>query len=171
MRLFFALWPDPETQQQWADATGPLLAPWGGRRLPAASLHMTLHFLGDITGNRVRALTDLGEAAAADAIDLRFDRIEAWSKAELACLRTAEDGPGLTRLVGYLGSGLALAGFAVERRRFKGHVTLARKLAMAEPSLPLWPPLTWRADTLALVRSRLGPEGPDYGLLAHWPLG
>ena len=170
MRLFFALWPDPPTQQAWFDASGPLLAPWGGRRLPPASLHMTLHFLGDVPGNRVRELTALGDAAAAEGFDLRFDRIEAWSKAELACLRTSEDGPGLTRLVGYLGSGLALACFTVENRLFKGHVTLARRLTPAEPSLPLWPPLVWRADTLALVRSRLGPDGPDYSLLAEWSL-
>jgi 2'-5' RNA ligase len=170
MRLFFALWPDPKTQQEWFTATAPLLEPLGGRRVPAAGLHMTLHFLGEVTGSRVNALTQLGEAAAASAIELRFDRIEAWSKAELACLRTAEDGPGLVRLVGYLGSGLALAGFAVERRRFKGHVTLARKLTLVEPSLPLWPPLVWRADTLALVRSRLGPGGSEYDIIANWNL-
>lgn len=170
MRLFYALWPDAQTQRDWHAATAPLVARWGGRRLPAASLHLTLHFLGEIPADRVGRLTALGEAAAAESISLRFDRLETWSKAGVACLRPSVEPPGLTRLVGYLGSGLALEGFAVEKRRFKAHVTLARHITAAEPALPLWPALEWQADTLSLVRSRLGPDGADYSVIGRWPL-
>lgn len=169
MRLFFALWPHPEQQRDWFNATGSLLQPWGGRRLPAESLHLTLHFLGEVAADRAPALTQLGADVAREAVALRFDHIEAWGKADLACLRAA-DTPELTRLVGTLGTGLDLAGFAVERRRFKAHITLARKLDHHSGSLPLWPVLEWRADTLALVRSRLTPAGPDYSPIASWSL-
>jgi 2'-5' RNA ligase len=170
MRLFYALWPAPATQREWYDAAGSLLVPWGGRRMPAENLHLTLHFLGDLPADRMNELCRLGQDAAAEAIALRFDRIEAWGKADLSCLR-ADDTPALTRLYGQLGTGLTLAGIATDKRRFKPHITLARDLNFVQGSLPLWPVLEWRADTLALVRSRLGPLGPAYSVVASWPLG
>ena len=169
MRLFYALWPTPATQREWYDATGSLLTPWGGRRMPPENLHLTLHFLGDIAADRVNQLCQLAEDAAGNAIDLRFDRLEAWGKADLACLR-ADDTPDLLRLVGQLGTGLNMAGIATDKRRYKPHITLARDLHFVEGSLPVWPVLSWRADTLALVRSRLGPLGSEYSPIASWPL-
>ncbi len=170
MRLFFALWPDPATQLAWYDRVSPLLRQMGGRRMPAASLHLTLHFLGETPVDRLPALLDLGADLAREAIALRFDRLECWKKAELLCLR-AEEPPELQRLIGRLATGLSLLGLPVERRRFKAHVTLARRLACETPSLPLWPVLEWRAPALALVRSRLSQEGAEYTPLAQWPLG
>ncbi|MFO1375111.1 MAG: hypothetical protein U1E99_11115 [Agitococcus sp.] len=37
---------------------------------------------------------------------------------------------------------------------------MARRLQFCAEQLPVWPSLEWQADTLALVRSRLTPEGP-----------
>lgn len=170
MRLFFALWPEPATQREWYHATGPTLDALGGRRLPPENLHLTLHFLGETVTDRLGELSRLGADVAREAVSLRFDKIECWGKADLACLRAGDDNPALTRLVGNLGTGLQMAGFPVESRRFKPHVTVARKLRHREPALPLWPVLEWRAESLALVRSRLGPEGSEYDLMAHWPL-
>lgn len=170
MRLFFALWPDAVTQQHWFYSSGPLVNALGGNRTPAANLHLTLHFLGEVDGSRVSALTRLADAAVADSIDLRFDRIECWRKADLACLRPAAETAGLSRLVNQLADGLAHAGFVMEKRQFKAHVTLARSLRHPQAALPLWPALDWRADTLALVRSRLSATGPVYAPVAQWPL-
>jgi 2'-5' RNA ligase len=171
MRLFYALWPDPDTQQHWHEELSPFLAPLGGRRVPAANLHLTLAFLGEVRGDRMNELLRLGGDVASSPVALRFDRIECWKKAGLACLRPAETPPALTRLAGQLNTGLQMAGFAVEARSFKPHVTLARDVAVVAPSLPVWPVLEWRAPALALLRSRLTPEGSEYALLHEWPLG
>ena len=64
MRLFFALWPDAFTQQSWFSELAPFLAPLGGRRVPAANLHLTLAFYGDVSEHR---LDDLAEALVAAA--------------------------------------------------------------------------------------------------------
>ena len=46
-RLFFALWPDDATRDA-LDRTGKWLhRHWGGRRMRADTLHLTLAFLGD----------------------------------------------------------------------------------------------------------------------------
>lgn len=170
MRLFFALWPDAATQQYWQETLAPYLAPLGGRRLPARNLHLTLAFLGEVRGDRMNELLRLGNDLDTPAVALRFDRIEYWKKPGLACLRPDETPPALTRLAGQLATGLQLAGFAVEARAFKPHVTLLRNVAVPAASLPVWPVLEWQAPALALVRSRVDVDGSDYAVLHRWPL-
>ncbi|MDE2420987.1 MAG: RNA 2',3'-cyclic phosphodiesterase [Gammaproteobacteria bacterium] len=170
MRLFFALLPDTATQMEWVYATQPIINTLGGKPQPAANLHLTLHFLGNISADRVGVLSRLGADVAREPIALRFNKIECWSKADLACLRADEEPAALTRLVGHLGTGLQMAGFEVEKQRFKPHVTLARRLKRHEAALPIWPVLEWRAERLALVRSRLSPEGSEYEPIAEWDL-
>ncbi len=170
MRLFFALLPDAATQMEWIYATQPIINTLGGKPQPSANLHLTLHFLGEVAADRVGALSQLGADVAHKTIALRFNKIECWGKADLACLRPHEESIELTRLVGHLNTGLQMAGFEVEKQRFKPHVTLARKLKHHEAALPIWPVLEWRAERLALVRSRLSPEGAAYEPIAEWNL-
>lgn len=171
MRLFFALWPEPSTQQAWHLDLAPYLAALGGRRVPAANLHLTLAFLGDVRGNRMNELLRLGDDLPRTALVLRFDHLEYWKKPGLACLRPTHSPPVLERLAGQLGTGLQMAGFAVEKRHFKPHVTLARDVPAGMASLPLWPVVEWRPPAVALLRSRLTPEGSKYAVLQEWPLG
>ncbi len=170
MRLFFALWPDAATQMEWAYATSSMLTALGGKPQPASNLHLTLHFLGEVAADRVGVLSQLGADVAREPIELHFNKIECWGKADLACLRANEESAALTRLVGNLSTGLQMAGFPVEKQRFKAHVTLARKLKHHEAALPIWPALDWQAGTLALVRSRLSPDGAEYAPIAEWDL-
>lgn len=170
MRLFYALWPDCATQQQWQQELAPLLAPLGGRRIPTENLHMTVAFLGEVRGDRMNELLRLGDDLALDPVSLRLDRIEYWKKAGLACLRPSETPAGLARLAGQLNTGLQLSGFAVEQRSFKPHVTLVRNVAIATASLPVWPVLEWQAPALALVRSRPLADGSEYAVLREWAL-
>lgn len=170
MRLFFALWPEPATQRAWHEELAPFLKPLGGRRVPAENLHLTLAFLGELPGSRINALLELAEDLPRDRITLRFDRIESWKKPAVACLRPTETPAGLVRLTGQLATGLQMAGFPVEARHFKPHVTLSRDIIVAADTLPVWPVLEWQVPLLALVRSELTAEGPVYHVVGEWPL-
>lgn len=169
MRLFFALWPELSSSRQWQHDVALPAQVLGGRQMPLANLHMTLAFLGEVSGDRVNALIALGDDLPSDAIHLRFDRIECWKKPELACLRPAETPTALTRLVGQLNTGLRLAGFPQDAKNFRPHVTLARHVTTTAPSLPVWPVIEWQVPAMALVRSRLTPEGSEYAVLHEWP--
>ena len=138
--------------------------------MPAANLHLTLAFLGEIAGDRMNDLIRLGDDLPTDAIALRFDRIESWKGARVACLRPARVPPALERLAGQLATGLQMAGVALESRHFKPHVTLARQTTIPAASVPVWPVLEWQVPVLALVRSRLSPGGAEYAVLHEWPL-
>lgn len=170
MRLFFALWPDADTQDRWYHDVFPLTAPLGGRRIAAHNLHLTLAFLGEQPGDRLNALLRLGDDLPREAMTLRFNTLQCWKKSGIACLRPSETPAALARLVGQLQTGLQMMGVAPEARDFKPHVTLRRQVERVEPALPLWPVPEWRVPRFALVRSRLTPEGADYAVLHTWEL-
>lgn len=170
MRLFFALWPSLDTRQLWHETLAPFVKPLGGRRVPAENLHLTLAFLGEVPGSRINALLALGDDLPHEPVSLRFDRVESWKKAGLACLRPTETPPALTRLVGQMHTGLQMAVFPVEARSFRPHVTLSRQIVLPSESLPVWPVIEWQAPLLALVRSELTPDGSVYHVVGEWPL-
>jgi 2'-5' RNA ligase len=68
-----------------------------------------------------------------------------------------------------LGDALRALGLPVEARRFRPHVTLARRATGAAlPPAPLH--CRWAVDDVALVESR-GPASGGYRVLERWPLG
>ena len=170
MRLFFALWPDSDTQQLWRESFASYVKPLGGHRTLAANLLLTLAFLGKVPGTRINTLLRLGDDLPHDPFTLRMDRIESWKKPSLACLRPAAVPEELTRLVGCLHAGLEREGFNLEARSFKPHVTLARNIIIPAETLPVWPVVEWPVAMLALVRSEPAPEGSIYNVVGEWSL-
>ncbi|MDH5265059.1 MAG: RNA 2',3'-cyclic phosphodiesterase, partial [Betaproteobacteria bacterium] len=55
-RLFFALWPDAAARAALADLARATANRYGGRAVPAANLHLTLVFLGEVDPARIAAL-------------------------------------------------------------------------------------------------------------------
>ena len=77
--------------------------------------------------------------------------------------------PALLDAACALRDALAEAGFALETRPFRPHVTLARRCVQPLPRARC-APIRWRVDRLCLIGSELRPEGPVYRELAAWPL-
>jgi 2'-5' RNA ligase len=65
---------------------------------------------------------------------------------------------------------LASRGFAPERREFRPHLTLARKVTHG-PSPAAVEPLAWPVNEITLVESTTDPTGSRYTRLEAWPLG
>ncbi len=155
-RLFLALWPPLEIrqhlqalQQRWS---------WPPRAAPVRvdQLHLTLHFLGNVPVQRLDEFSrTLAVSAEALTLDLAQGRPGVWPGG-IAVLELAPP-PGLLRLHAALGDALARLNWPVEARRYRPHVTLARRAAGAQPPAGLLPPVCWRADPgYVLVRSRPG---------------
>lgn len=170
MRIFFALWPDSDTQKLWHESFANYVKPLGGHRTPAANLHLTLAFLGEVPGTHINALLRIGDDLPQDSFTLRMDRIESWKKPSMACLRPADVPIELTRLVDRLHTGLQQEGFNLEARAFKPHVTLSRNIIIPAETLPVWPVIEWPVAMLALVRSERLPDAPHYNVIGQWPL-
>jgi len=62
---------------------------------------------------------------------------------------------------------------AAPRKRFVGHLTLARIKPHADmpPALGAYLTAAFEVEEIALVRSRLHSDGARYDTLATWPVG
>jgi RNA 2',3'-cyclic 3'-phosphodiesterase len=172
-RLFFALWPQDAFQVTLADATRSAVVGWGGRAVPPENFHITLAFLGSVPQRRLAEVVAIA-GQVADEIDrpplqLAFDGIEYWKKAQVVCATASATPPAAIELADALKSQLTAAGFAPDLKPFRAHVTLARKVPRGSHEGTMRTVL-WRFTEFALVDSRTGPEGALYSVLNSWPL-
>lgn len=169
-RLFFAVWPSPEVRQGLAAVVGGL--PGGlGRLQRPDQWHMTLEFLGTVAAERLAAALEAGAVAAATGrpCEVRLDAIEHWRRPQVLCLTARETPEALSGLVRSLRTELQARGFEPERRDFRAHMTLARKVPRRPRDTPL-EPLGWPVAELALVESITDRAGARYEQRAAWPL-
>lgn len=164
-RLFFALWPDEALRRATVAATGRALAAAGGRAVPPDDLHVTLAFLGSVPAERVAAASAAGRAVPVASGAQAFDRVTQWGRGGPLVLEASRLEPALERLRSALCEALIAADFALDRRPFRPHVTLARKPVQ---SVPPGPPdadggvLAWPFAGFVLVESETGPGGSRY---------
>jgi len=166
-RLFLALWPDEALRRKLL-AVRPKLGTQGGREVPATNFHVTLAFLGSVASDQVARI----EQAAAGwhcRARLEFTRLAWWPKARLLCLEAPEPPAVFLDAVAALHSGLREAGFALESRPYRAHVTLVRNVGrpvacLDAPGLPV----DWPVGGIALVASVQATGGSRYSVLQEW---
>jgi 2'-5' RNA ligase len=162
-RLFIAVWPPEEVVAELT--TLPRKDQRGVRFVPPENWHVTLRFLGDADPDDVIDALDGVELPGArvrvgpgvDAFDERALVVPVVGLAELA-----ESVIDATRHLGQ-----------APRRRFAGHLTIAR----VKPTAPMPPVIGayvsagFLVDEVALVHSRLYPDGARYETIETWPVG
>lgn len=154
-RLFVALWPDAAVRGELQRLQQAWSWPAGAALTPPERLHLTLHFIGDLARGQVLEVADALAGVAMAPVELLLDTAEVWAGG-VAVLRASAVPAALQRLHLDVRTAVEQAlGVPGERRRFKPHVTLARKAGAALPSgAPL--ALRWRTDRFALVESASG---------------
>lgn len=164
LRLFLALWPPegmvPALQAHAAAWSWPVQA----RATRPERLHVTLHFLGSVADAHLPALR-ASLAVPWPACELVLDAARVWAGG-MAVVEARTIAPELAALHAELGVRLAALGLPPEARRWRPHVTLARKAFGARPP-SAFAPLRWRATgSHALVRTL--PGGRGYETLASF---
>lgn len=163
-RLFLALWPDPAIRDQlrtWRDAW---TWPRGATPVPTGKLHMTLHFLGNQPSSRLPELLD-GFAVPFSPFSLQLGRAALWHNG-IAVLEPLGEPPALTDLHARLTQALVALGLTPEARKYRPHVTMARRVAGAIVP-PSGPAIDWHVGAYALVESRPG-DGGGYTVLREY---
>jgi 2'-5' RNA ligase len=165
LRLFIAITLPPEIKSQLASYAGSIAA-LAARARPTRqeNFHLTLAFLGG-------ALTDVEACAALAAVSgapfkLYSDKPGVFRRAGgdlhwLGLKSSAE----LTALYAGLVSALASVGFAVEKRNYSPHITLAREVRGLSGGLPLPPRFVVPVLGLTLMNSE-----QINGVLTYTPL-
>lgn len=163
-RLFFAIWPD-ETIRSGIVARRECLGRIGRRRVPEHNLHLTLLFLGDQPAERMAAFEAAAASASVPGCELILDRFGWFARAGVVWLG-GEAPDCLRQLVAELKATLSPNGLDFDKRPFRPHVTLFRKIRK-RPRLPSIEPLTWPVRDFVLVESL---PGQPYRVVGRWPL-
>lgn len=168
-RLFFALWPGESQRRALAARVAALVPPGAGRAQRPDQLHLTLEFMGSVPADRLPAIREAAAEVHAEPFELVLDSLEFWRRPQVLCLVAREIPPALAGLVQALRAGLAARGFDTERRPYRAHLTLARKVGRPPDFAPT-DPVRWAATDFALVESITERAGSIYRPLATWPL-
>jgi RNA 2',3'-cyclic 3'-phosphodiesterase len=163
LRLFLALWPNDRTRAALARCRDAWTWDAGASPEPTERLHLTLHFLGAVAQQRVPELIE-GLRVSSDRFTLCLDRAQRWPNG-VAALTPKAAPPALLALHEALRDGLERLGLATETRRYRPHVTLARRVGhVAAPAQTL--PVHWLVSGYALVESQ--PVTGGYVVLRHF---
>jgi 2'-5' RNA ligase len=159
MRLFFALPCPPAVAARvtaWRKEQGV-----DGRLIPAANLHMTLAFLGEVPVERLETLTALGDELQLEPCTVVLDRVERWHQGLISVIASETPVP-LASFIKELNQGLMGLGFSIDRSPFVPHMTAARKSRQR----PLdFPSLEWPVERFALLVSENIEGGVQYRAL------
>ncbi len=180
VRAFIAI-PVPETAvPALGDVQGAVEV---GRLVPAEDWHLTLAFLGDVPDGMLERLDEALRGLAVPAFGMRVRGIDIFGGRRPSVLYAGvERSEPLIRLRDKVRTAARAAGAELARERFRPHVTLARfpaRMTMLETQriagvLEGWGDLdagTVPVRHVSLYRSRLGPGGAVYEVLAEYPLG
>lgn len=169
-RLFFALWPEASARDDLACAMQGLKPRLAARWVKPQNLHITLAFLGDVETARLDAAMAAADRVQAPGFELMLDRIEYWRRPQVLCLSPTVTASALERLAADLAGQLREAGFELDLRPYRAHLTLARDAQSLPADARLEQPIRWQSTTFVLAESRLDRQGVFYGILKSWPL-
>ena len=161
-RLFIAVWPPESVIEQMSDIEQP--KDKGVRWLPMETRHITLHFLGEADPDDVvGALERCRLPSAVARLGPAFD-----SFAEHCLVIPAG---GLDELAAIVKRAVEPLGTFRSRRRFVGHLTIAKLGRGARPDRSIGRRFDAQFDVeeIALVESTLLAGGAEYETLATWP--
>ncbi len=168
MRLFFAVCFPPDVIG-WLCGIQDALRPYAlrGNFTRKENLHLTLHFLGELPGSQVGALTRVAEDIHCTAFTLTLAKTGFFRRPGGDILWAGiQPCPALNALHKELGERLKKAGFTVEERPYMPHLTLAREIVLHEGS-PTHPAgqIETQVNSFVLMKSeRIG------GVLRYTPL-
>ncbi len=176
-RLFFCLFPDPETSARVSRLAENFLRenhPWD-RQLRADRFHISLHHVGDY--KRLRSKHIYAAEQAGDAVSARSFEVTCRSLRRLKSVLSTQgarrkralaliaEGEGLAELHRVLGAAMKKTGFRVSDH-FLPHMTLS--YGQEQTPDQAIEPIRFKVSSFSLVHSRLWLS--QYDVKARWPL-
>ncbi|MBN6188340.1 RNA 2',3'-cyclic phosphodiesterase [Aneurinibacillus sp. BA2021] len=180
MRLFTAIQIQEDAVQELLQLQLAVKQQFVSRKWqPADRMHLTLHFLGELSEQQADTVKqELSRAAAAcQPFELCLAGIGAFPSLHKPRVLWAgiknEDGR-LSDFQQALADRLRQEGLYNEDRRYSPHVTIAREVSLKEAesgqsSLPAVQPIRWMVHEVTLFRSTLTGKGPLYEVVDTYP--
>jgi len=133
MRLFIAINFDENVKERIIDVREELRAnSRQGNFTRDENLHLTLVFLGEVPGSQVGVIENIMEEIEEEPFELKFDKLGCFKRDQggdlwwIGC----EKSKALAAVQRQLSDSLRKAGFKIEKRAFKPHLTLGREVVV-----------------------------------------
>ena len=177
-RLFLALDLPERIRQEVAQAETALQRIFRHSKIrwvTPENLHVTLHFLGEVSEDRVDGLrTDLRQIQNPEPFDLALDKVDAFPSTKRPKIIMVETSthPFLFVLRRRLADVIVGNGIDIDGKQFRPHITLGRVTTQSETfpekGVPL-ERLKWAVTGYTLMASTLTPHGSEYSVAEHFP--
>ncbi|MDR1185488.1 MAG: RNA 2',3'-cyclic phosphodiesterase [Coriobacteriales bacterium] len=169
MRLFIAIDFPPEVKQQLSELSCELERQAdAGHAVPPENFHLTLVFIGETVRLRevIEQMDTICRTELAEPVRLVLEGIGSFkSKRGHSWWVGVDAGPELKSLANALIDGLREAGFSIDKRSFKPHVTIGRGVVASRPIRLEAPVIELAANSISLMRSDRENGRPVYSEL------
>ena len=139
------------------------------RLVDKSNLHITLAFLGEVSEHVKKEIAGDAASIKVKPFTLTLTRVGWWEKPRIAWIGPEQNPLQLLELVEAIAAILKPHGIKPDKRRYKPHVTFARKVKqniVADNKFDI----DWTVNHFALVDSESGPGGVTYSVLKTWSL-
>lgn len=168
-RIFFALWPDAGTRERLDASVARLPLKRPARRVPEYNLHLTLHFVGTVGSEVVDCMRRRARQVESRRFAITIDGSGYFAGAGVGWLGCSEIPDALRQLHDRLGRELSCCGYTPEKRAYRPHITVARKLRKAPVPIEI-DAVSWKVDNFVLLESRAADHGVRYHVVETYPL-
>lgn len=141
------------------------------RPVPAANLHLTLVFLGEVKPQQREALEQQAGVLIIPPFDLHIDQQGYFAGPDILWLGPSVIPTPLHTLVDGLTSSARRVGIQADSQAFVPHITLARRCPTPPPAGLMAPDFHLSFEEFALFESVQGRRGVRYLPRAIWRLG
>lgn len=164
-RLFFALDPDPNVRQQVAAVQHSLDV--AGRAARPHQFHVTLAFLGMQRTELIPEILHVASGLSFEPCRVVMDQLGCFRRAGVLWLGASEIPSPLKEFQSALVGALLDAGIGYDRKPWKFHLTLYRRLRNPPPTLgPV--AIEWALSGFELIESVGSKNGVEYHSIARW---
>lgn len=167
-RLFFALWPDEVTREKLYKVSQQFENE-NIRLVKRSNLHITLEFLGEVSSEVQQELIANAAKIHCEPFDLELTSVGWWQKPAILWIGTTHIPKSLTELVTSIKKCVKQQELKTDKRHYKPHVTIARKVKQIIVPKETFH-ILWQVTSFVLVVSKSTESGVEYEVLQEWPL-
>lgn len=167
-RLFFALEPDPAVRQQVESLQKGLEVE--GRAARPHQFHVTLAFLGMQQAELIPDILGIASKLSFEPCRIVMDQVSRFKRSGVLWLGASEVPAALMDFQSSLVGGLLDAGIGYDRKPWKFHLTLYRKMRTA-PVIMHPVEIEWRLKGFSLIESVGVKNGVEYHPVGRWQAG
>jgi len=169
-RIFFALWPSDLVRQNIETAFSlTAQSKMKGRVMLPSNLHMTLHFVGNVSEKKMACLHQAAQTVSVNSFELTLDHYGYFYKPKVLWMGLEQIPPALKQLHNRLANAFMACDYQSENRPYSPHVTLMRKLS-APGYLNNPDPVVWQVNDFVLVESVPIDGGVKYKVIEKYSL-